>query len=219
MCCSRLRSLVFAAVPMECCLKLVALVASPTRATIADSVSNPCIPCNAMAVKTFQSIPLQFLIRSSLTYCGETGSLKMHCSRLYGCNTRTKCCELMPEILPASMVAADARVSESITKNRTRAFSLARCSNSIRSGVHSDTCCKFIQIENDFHFKFSTPFSPISSIRNSTEHLPDYKKKCLIGLAVVWRRRHATSLDYTIRPKILPVLLGHRTDSVLTLMS
>lgn len=54
----------------------------------------------------------------------------------------------MPEILPASMVAADARVSESITKNRTRAFSLARCSNSIRSGVHSDTCCKIIQTKN-----------------------------------------------------------------------
>lgn len=46
--CSRLRSLVFAAEPMECCPKLVDLVASPTRATIAGSVSNPCIPCKRM---------------------------------------------------------------------------------------------------------------------------------------------------------------------------
>lgn len=39
-------------------------------------------------------------------------------------------------------MAPDApRVSESITKNNTRAFSLARCSNSIKSGVQSETCC------------------------------------------------------------------------------
>lgn len=38
------------------------------------------------------------------------------------------------------MQAAVARVSESITKNSTRAFSLARCSSSMRSGVQSETC-------------------------------------------------------------------------------
>lgn len=39
------------------------------------------------------------------------------------------------------MAPADALVSESITKNSTRAFSLARCSRAMRSGVHCETCC------------------------------------------------------------------------------
>lgn len=44
-----------------------------------------------------------------------------------------------------SMAPADARVSESITKNRTRAFSLARCSRAMRSGVHCETCWKVLR--------------------------------------------------------------------------
>lgn len=65
----------------------------------------------------------------------------MHCSGLYGLNTTTKCLGFCPARYATSMAADDARVSESITKNNTRAFSFARCSNSIRSGVQSDTCC------------------------------------------------------------------------------
>lgn len=144
------------------------------------------------------------------THCGETGSLKMHWSRLYGCNTRTKCCELMPEMLPASMEAADARVSESITKNKTRAFSLARCSNSIRSGVHSDTCCGFQESKSVKFRKLLLQTDPIRC------YLPDYKMKCSIGSIGVWRHRPATSLDCMIPPKILLVLGYHRTVSVLT---
>lgn len=45
-----------------------------------------------------------------------------------------------PAIFAASIAPADALVSESITKNKTRAFSLARCSSSMRSGVHCETC-------------------------------------------------------------------------------
>lgn len=146
------------------------------------------------------------------THCGETGSLKMHWSRLYGCNTRTKCCELMPEMLPASMEAADARVSESITKNKTRAFSLARCSNSIRSGVHSDTCCGYSETQS---IKFRKRLLQPDSIQC---YLPDYRMKCSIDSVEVWRHRPSTSLDCTIPPKILLVLGCHRTESVLILM-
>lgn len=75
------------------------------------------------------------------THCADRGSFKMLCSRWYGCSTSTKCLVFWPAMCAASIAPADALVSESMTKNRTRAFSLARCSSSIRSGVQSETCC------------------------------------------------------------------------------
>lgn len=48
-----------------------------------------------------------------------------------------------PAMCAASIAPAEARVSESMTKKSTRAFSLARCSRAMRSGVHCETCCVF----------------------------------------------------------------------------
>lgn len=75
------------------------------------------------------------------TYWCEIGSFRIFWFGLYGCKTNTSCLQFWPAMCAASMAPADARVSESITKNNTRAFSLARCSSSMRSGVQSDTCC------------------------------------------------------------------------------
>lgn len=78
------------------------------------------------------------------TYSFEIASFKIFCPILYGCSTNTKCFKFCPAICATSIAPAVARVSESITKNKMRAFSFARCSNSIKSGVHCDTCCKKI---------------------------------------------------------------------------
>lgn len=129
----------------------------------------------------------------------------MHWSCLYGCNTNTKCLVFWPAMYAASMAPADARVSESITKNKTRAFSFARCSSSIKSGVQSDTCWKFnkkkcysLSIENLFFMA----------------DLPDYKTKCHISAALALPHRLSMLSDCTIRPKILLVHCCHRLASV-----
>ena len=99
----------------------------------------------------------------------------------------------------ASMAPADARVSESMTKKSTRAFSLARCSNSIRSGVQSETC-------------WNTP-EKNEKIRNvltmGPDNLPDCKTKCPNPLKLEWQHPPSMWSDYRNPPKILPVRL-HR---------
>lgn len=67
-------------------------------------------------------------------------SLRIFWLRLYGWRTRMRGFWFCPAMCAASIAPAEARVSESITKKRTRAFSFARCSRAMRSGVHCETC-------------------------------------------------------------------------------
>lgn len=127
----------------------------------------------------------------------------MHWSGLYGCKTNTKCLEFCPAMWAASMAPADARVSESITKNSTRAFSLARCSSSIRSGVQSDTCYTHIWKDLCMRITFCQMEQHFSGADQSV--IPDYKMRFPARLVPVWQHRLAMLSDYMSRPKILPV--------------
>lgn len=80
-----------------------------------------------------------------MTYSSEIDSLRIFWLRLYGWRTRMRGFWFWPAMCAASMAPAEARVSESMTKNKTRAFSFARCSRAMRSGVHCETCCKWKQ--------------------------------------------------------------------------